>query len=95
MKSKYKVYASVYKIPELGNVKAHLIIIVDYNGKLVETLPGPVNIGPLVQRFTQKYAKEVVQSAVEDWFHIEVGLDDIEFMPYDKLGKLLFKLQNK
>ncbi len=58
MKGKYKVYASVYEMPETGNVKAHLIVIVDSRGNLVESLAGPANIGPLVGRFTQKFAKQ-------------------------------------
>jgi len=95
MKSKYRVYASVYSAPDAGHVKAQLIVVLDSKGKVVETLPGPVTIAPLIQRLTQKFAKECVQSAVETWFEIEVSLDSIKLMPYQRLGKMLFKLENR
>ncbi len=95
MKASHRVHASVYKIPELSMVKAHLIVVVDDMGKLVETLSGPENIGLLVRRFTQKFAREVVKECVADTFDIEVDADSIELMPYGRLGKMLFKLENK
>lgn len=95
MKGKYRVYASVYKMPETGNVKAHLIVIVNSKGKLVESLAGPTNIGPLIGRFTQKFAKTIVKECVADNFELEVELDDIELMPPEKATKILFKLENK
>jgi hypothetical protein len=95
MKDNYKVYASVYSVPNAGHVKADLILLLDKKGKLVESLPGPVTIAPLVQRLTQKFAKECVQSAVENWFEVEVGLDSIKLASYERLTKMLFKLENK
>jgi hypothetical protein len=95
MKGKYQIYASVYKIPELALVKAHMIVVVDEKGNAVETVPGPVNIGPLVGRFTQGFAKDVVKEFVASTFDIDVEQDAIELMPYEKVGKMLFKLENK
>jgi hypothetical protein len=95
LKEEYKVYASVYKVPDAGHVKANLIVVVDKEGKLIESLAGPVAIGPLVQRFTEKFAKRVVQSAVGSWFDINVRVESIQLMSYEKLGKMLFKLENK
>lgn len=95
MKDNYRVYASVYSAPDAGHVKANLIVVLDKKGKLVDSLPGPVTIAPLIQRLTRKFAKECVQSAVENWFEIDVGLDWIKLMPYQRLGKMLFKLENK
>jgi hypothetical protein len=95
MKGKYRVYASVYKIPELALVKAHMIVVVDEKGDAVETVPGPVNIGPLVGRFTQGFAKEVVKEFVASTFDINVEREAIELLSYKKVGKMLFKLENK
>ena len=95
MKDKYKVYASVYSVPDAGHVKANLIVVLDDKGKIVDSLPGPVTIAPLIQRLTQKFAKECVQSAVETWLEMDIDLDSIKLMPYQKLGKMLFKLENK
>jgi len=95
VKDKYKAFASIYKAPEEGVIRAHLILVLNAKGGLVETLPGPVNIGPYIGRFTQKYGKEVVKECVANTFDIEVALDSIKLTDYSRLNKLLFKLEHK
>lgn len=94
-KSIYRVYASVYRVPEQETLKANLILIVNDKGKLVEDVPGPATIGPYFGRFSKKNARMVVQSYLEDIVKMRVDPEDIEFMPYKKLDKMLFKLENK
>jgi hypothetical protein len=74
---KYKVYASVYKMPETGTVKMHSIVVVDSKGRLVRDAPGPANIAPLVGRFTQKLAKRAVTEWVKDNMDIAVKIEDV------------------
>ena len=95
VKDKYKAFASIYKAPEEGVIRAHLILVLNAKGGLVETLPGPVNIGPYIGRLTQKFGKEVVKECVANTFDIEVALDSIKLTDYSRLNKLLFKLEHK
>jgi hypothetical protein len=54
-----------------------------------------VDIGPSVGRFTQRFAKEVIKECIANNFDIGVDADSIELMPYEQLGRMLFKLENK
>ena len=95
VKDKYKAFASIYKAAEAGVIRAHLIVVLDAKGGLIETLPGPVNIGPYIGRLTQKFGKKVVKECVANTFEIEVGLDSIKLMDYGRLNRMLFKLEHR
>lgn len=95
MTAKYKVYASVYNIPEQGKVKANLILILDKKGKLVDYLPGPATIDAYDGRFTKTIAKASVKDCVEQSFKKSVDTDDIDLITYEEASKMLFKLENR
>jgi len=95
MNREYRIYASVYNAPEIGLVKASLILVVDDRGRLVERLTGPVNIGPSIGRFTDRFARNVVKEYVANRFNFEVDLDSVKLLTYEKLTKMRLKLEDR
>jgi len=71
----YRVYASVYNVPDEGKVKAHLIIILDGSGNLIDYFPGPVTIDAYNGRFTKKVAKASVKAYFVQSFKEPVSAD--------------------
>ena len=92
---KYKVYASIRHVAEEGSVKANLILVTDSKGKLVDYLPGPATIDGYEGSFTARKAKESAKDWVKESLEIDVGLSDVRLLPYEELGKMLFRLQNQ
>ncbi len=92
---KYKVYASISHVPEERSVKADLILVTNGEGKLVDYLPGPATIDGYEGRFTKNKAKESAKDWVNESLEIDTKIDDVRLVPYPRLSKMLFKLQNK
>jgi hypothetical protein len=92
---KYKVYATVHAIPKEGSVSADLILVTDGKGKFVDYLPGPATIDGYEGTFTEKKAKESVKDWVKESFELDVEVGDVQLLPFERLSKMVFKIQNR
>jgi hypothetical protein len=92
---KYKALAAVYHFPEERRTKTSMILVVNSKGELHDYIPGPLTVDEYEGRYSDKKAKVALQECIKDHLKIGVATEDIKLMPYEELGKVFFKLQNK
>lgn len=92
-----RVYAALHQISDQKKLKAHVIFIVDKNGKLEGEIAGPVTIGAwYLPRMRKKEAAQIVQDYLkEEYPHKKIQVEDIKLYSSKKANELLFKLENK